>query len=393
MDLISPTRTTTTLQRGNCIAFLVSFAIVLAGLTSSVRTPIWVVVMSMACLAFGWLLTATLITHITSDLGPICEPPDIQAEFRAMSQIPLTLRLLNPSDRSSLLFLTAEVLVECEGHLLQSPPKFIGQLPQQNAAEFNWRLTPRQRGEYALRGMLVRTAFPGSILTREFAFTFDRTLLALPARLQLTPQASRMLSGRKRASGRQPLHPAGMEEFVGVRQYRAGDNPRHVSLALSLRMPDYPMQLAVREFEDPSDDEICVVLDTAVPPPDADDWALIAYRYEKSICFAIALCRQLCELKHQVRFVACQEGEHPFQLRINHAARDIPILERKLSRLKPTPDPERVRRLLEWQARRSDAILLYVSLQDSPEPQLRASEKPLCLNPEWQQSLVAEAAS
>ena len=129
MDLISPTRTTTTLQRGNCIAFLVSFAIVLAGLTSSVRTPIWVVVMSMACLAFGWLLTATLITHITSDLGPICDPPDIQAEFRAMSQIPLTIRLVNPSDRSSLLFLTAEVLVECEGHLLQTRQNSTGVSP------------------------------------------------------------------------------------------------------------------------------------------------------------------------------------------------------------------------------------------------------------------------
>jgi uncharacterized protein (DUF58 family) len=158
-------------------------------------------------------------------------------------------------------------------------------------------------------------------------------------------------------------------------------------------MPDYPWQLAVREFEDTSDDEICIILDTAVPHPNTDDWALIAYRLEKSISFAIGYARQLCELKHQVRFLYCQDGDPPAELRLSHPARDIPILERRLARLKPTRESEPTRRLVEWQSQRSDAILMVISLQNSTEMRLSSGSGLTILNPEWQQSLVVEVGT
>jgi uncharacterized protein (DUF58 family) len=202
-----------------------------------------------------------------------------------------------------------------------------------------------------------------------------------------------LLAGRKRATGRLPSKPAAMEEFFGVREYRPGDNPRNVSLALSMRMPDYPWQLVVREFENPSDDEVCVVLDTAAPTPDEEDSVLVRYRFEKSISFAVALCRQLCELKHRVRFLACQDSGELVEIRLTMPSRDVPALERKLARFKTIQDPQASIRLLKKQSEASDAIVLFVSLREGLGERIRNQDLTLCLTPEWQTSLVAEVAA
>ena len=381
------------MARGNAFAFGLSFIVVLVGLTTTIKTPSWIIVMSVGCLVFGWLLTATLITHITSEQGLLCDEPDVPKEFHAMSRAPITVRLQNPNTRFSFLFLTAEILTESDGNLLSSPPKFVGQLPVHSAAEFEWKFTARKRGEHILRGMMVRTSFPGSLISREFGFSFDRHMLALPVVFKLKPKMDQLLSGRKRAMGHQPSNPAAMEEFVGVRVYRAGDNPRNVSLTHSMRMPDYPWQLVVREFEDPTDDEVCVILDTAVLPLDADDANLILYRFEKAIPFAIALCRQLCELKHRVRFMACQPSGPPIEIRIDWSARDIPTLERELARVKPIQNSAAVRQLLQRQSQVSDAILLFVSLQEQVVVRSQSQDSSLWITPEWQASLIAEVTA
>ena len=230
-------------------------------------------------------------------------------------------------------------------------------------------------------------------MDREFAFDFNLQLLALPAVYKLLPMTNQVLAGRKRTFGHEPSSPVAMEEFVGVREYRAGDNPRNVSLSLSLRMPDYPYQLVVREFEDPTDDEVCVVLDTAIPDADAENYSLMLYRYEKAVSFSVALCRRLCEQKHRVKFIACQKGPEPINVRITIPSRDVPALERKLAKLQPTTSPEAVRRTLNRQIDLSDAIVVFVSLQERFETFNRIDERAIWLTPEWQSSLVSEVAA
>ena len=392
MDLISPNRTTSILARGNALAFALSFVVVLAGMTLATRTTTWVIVMTMACLIFGWLLTATLVTHVTSDVNLACEDPIVRSELHAMTSIPVIVRLENLSTRWTLPFLTAELIVDQGGLLLNSPPKFVGQLPVRSSAEFEWRISTTQRGSYTIRGIVTRTTFPGSMFTRESSYAFDKEISVLPVSYRLSPKVAQLLSGRRRAAGHRPLNSAAAEEFVGVREYRAGDNPRNISLSLSMRMPDYPWQLVVREFEDPSDDEVCVVLDTTVITSESDTGALGCYRLEKAISFSIALCRQLCELKHRVRFVAAQDAGQSIDMRINYSARDIPALERKLARLAPTSDRQASRRLIEKQAEQSSSILLYVSLEDAKSG-LRVPDWVQWITPEWQASLVTEVGA
>lgn len=392
MDLLSPTRTNTSLVKGNALAFAASLFVVVAGLTSATKTPIWFMVMAMGCMIFGWLLMATLVTHLSPETGIGCELPDVQTEFHAQSQVPIVVRLLNTGNHIPILFLTVELVTETDGRLLNSPPKFVGQIPSRCGAEFEWRLTLRRRGDHFLRGVSAKTAFPGSILSREFVFGFDRALLALPVVYKLIPRADQVLAGRKRAFGHQPTNPVAMEEFVGVREYRPGDNPRNVSLALSLRMPDYPWQLVVREYEDPNDDEVCVVLDTAVPNAESESHTLALYRFEKAVSFSVALCRRLCEQKHRIRFVACLPAGEPVDLRITIPSRDVPILERRLAKLQGTPSPDAVSRLLKKQTTATDAIVIFVSLQERFETFTRTDENAVWISPEWQSSLVAEVA-
>ncbi len=390
MDLISPTRSGTTVAKGNLIAFLAAFFWVMVGMTSASKSPFAIVSMTMSCLVFGWFLAATMIAHLTSGNGLVCERPLLTGEFHAQSRVPVRIRLENPSSRWPLLFLTAEILATCDNHLLRSPKKFLGMLPIRSAGEFEWHITARKRGPCQLHGLEAGTSFPGSLIKRDFFFAFDLPLLALPTVYRLSPQADRILQGHRSAISHQPSTPSAMEEFVGVRDYRPGDNPRNVSIALSLRMPDYPWQLVVREFQDPTDTTVCVVLDTSVPPGNSTEALIMQYRLEKSISFAVSLCRRLCEKKHTVRFMAFQPGEQTVNLLLKHPAQDIPKLERKLARLVPTHDPEAARRITARQERNSDAIVLLVALTDHEPNPLSRNEAVLTISPEWQASLVTE---
>ena len=390
MQLLTPTRTATTLARGNACAFLFSFLCVLVGMSVPTKTPTAIVAMSMGCLIFGWLFVATIIAHVTSENGMVCELPNPGGEFHALTRFPIVVRLENNSNRWPLLFLTAEIITACDGNILRSPQKFIGLLPVRSAGEFAWNITARKRGEYHLHGLEAGTSFPGSLLVRRFFFAFDLPLLALPTVYKLKPKTNELLVGQRQANGHQPSNATALEEFVGVREYRPGDNPRNVCIALSVKMPDFPWQLVVREYEDPTVDEVCVILDTAVPPVGSESDSLMLYRFEKSISFAVALCRQLCERKHPVLFIACQADGKTVEMLLKQPSKEIPILERKLARIKPIRDVEASNRVIRRQAQVSDAILLFVGLLNEPGRGSHRLAGALRITPEWQSSLVSE---
>ena len=331
-----------------------------------------------------------MIAVLTSGHGMVCERPSVSGEFHTLKKLPIRIRLENPSNRWPLLFLTAEVLTSSDGLLLRSPKKFIGMLPVRSIGEFEWQITVRKRGECQLHGIESGTTFPGSMIQRSFFFALDLPLMCLPAEYKLSPSIENLLRGQRRSVGHQPSGPAASEEFVGVREYRPGDNPRNVCLSLSTRLPDFPYQLVVREFQDPTDSEVCVVLDTCIPPDGAADSVLMRYRLEKAISFSVSLCRQLCEHKHTVRFVAVQQSGKFIDLLLKQPLRDVPTLERRLARLIPTKDPDAASKLIRRQENRSDAILLFVSLRDEQLNKRFRTDSSLLISPEWQASLVQE---
>jgi len=179
-----------------------------------------------------------------------------------------------------------------------------------------------------------------------------------------------------------------MEDFIGVRDYRPGDNPRNIHLALSLRMADFPYQLAVREFEDPTMDDVCVVLDTVIPVTESKDNEIL-YQHEKSLSFAIALCRLLSERQYFVRFRAVDAAGW-IDITITRPTRDIPILEARLARLRPISNAEPVQKLLDQVSTRGNDAILFISLGETSSFSARSRRSVYTVSPGVQTRLVRE---
>lgn len=344
------------------------------------------IVAVLLLLGAGWTAMATFLTRMGS--GRLaCELVDAPGDFPALTTFTVRVRLANANRYWPALFLSARLQVAGTASL-DSPALGFGELRARRVAELAWQVNARARGEYEIRSLRVSSRFPGSLVTCEQEFVFAHRLLALPAVYRLQDRATQLLIGRRQAAGSLNASPSAIEEFIGVRPYRPGDNPRLIHLATSLRLPDYPMGLAVREFEDPSDDDVCVVLDTGIGKDDADRERLL-YRHEKSVSFSVALCRLLSARKYRVRFRCVTEGKGSLDLRIQHPVRDLAQLNARLARLRPTEDRAAVWRLLERQADRTRGVVLYVSLRETVEEQRRSRLAVVSVTPDWQISLVS----
>jgi len=206
-----------------------------------------------------------VITYVCSGDGLVLQPPELTGDFHALLEFPVRVRLGNGRRRRPALFLTIWLDTFTGGRFMPSPPRVLARLDPRASVECAWTITARRRGPHELRGARVGVKFPGSLGGYEYYFPFFGELLARPALYRLDRQALHLLTRRRQMAGRRHVTPAAMEEFAGVRDYRPGDNPRSVHLALSMRQPNYPIDLVVREFEDPSENDVCVVLDTAIP--------------------------------------------------------------------------------------------------------------------------------
>lgn len=337
-------------------------------------------------LGAGWIAMATFLTRM-GGAGLACEMIEPPGDFHALTTFVIRLRLANANRHWPALFLSSRLYVR-GASTLDSPVLALAELRARGVAELTWHVNARARGEHEILSLRVTSRFPGSLVACEQDFAFSHRMLALPAVYRLQDRATQLLVGRRHASGSLNASPSAMEEFIGVRSYRPGDNPRLIHLATSLRLPEYPMDLAVREFEDPSDDDVCIVLDTGIGKDEADR-GLLLYRHEKSISFAVALCRLLCARKYRVRFRCVAKEGGSIDLRILHPVRDLARLNVCLARLRTTDDRSAVWRLLERQADTARGAVLFVSLREIAEEKRRPRLAVVSVTPDWQISLVS----
>ncbi|MFN2461721.1 MAG: DUF58 domain-containing protein [Candidatus Velthaea sp.] len=209
---------------------------------------------------------------------------------------------------------------------------------------------------------------PGSAIRATAIFGRTYVVTVLPAVYHLQPFVDVLLAGRHVARGRFQPAPAAIEEFVGAREYRQGDSPKLIHRVLSLRARD-PGQLYVREFKDPSCDDVSLVLDTS-PPLDGDN-ALHRYRFEKAICFVSALCRTFAARRLTVRFI-CQRGARDIlTLRLRPLDVDLDRLEGELAQLDLAGDRATVGRAVRGEVRRHGAGVIFVSLRSGEQVELQ----------------------
>jgi uncharacterized protein (DUF58 family) len=118
-----------------------------------------------------------------------------------------------------------------------------------------------KRGFYQLGPVSLASSFPlGLLEARQHRDTAAQTLLIYP---QVYPIVSMPLHGTPSQIHRGAFllpEAAGAAEFCGLREYRRGDNPRHIHWPTSARAGE----LMVREFEPLASACLCLALDLAV---------------------------------------------------------------------------------------------------------------------------------
>jgi uncharacterized protein (DUF58 family) len=142
-----------------------------------------------------------------------------------------------------------------EGSL--APTAFLTKVGRTRIHSFGW--TPRQRGCWQLREVNIQSRYPLG-LTRAsqridagaqqiIVYPDFVRLTSLPVSNDAHPRFEQMISQRR----------GGRDEFFGVRQYTAGDEPRSIHWRASARLD----AIVVKEFEHQQDRQLWIVLDLA----------------------------------------------------------------------------------------------------------------------------------
>lgn len=335
----------------------------------------------------GWLATAGALTLVCGLDGLAIDLPEILGDFHALSQFLVALEITRGGGRWPSLFLTVRIDTWSGERELPSPSIFVSRLGAAENVICRWRITARARGPFEILRVAVSSAFPGSPVSLRFQAPTPRRMLVLPAIYRLNPRTLELLRGRRGDSAR--LAANGQDVFAGVRMYRAGDNPRLVHYGLSLRMPDYPQQLVLREFEDTEADDVSVLLDNVLLAGEGNELTM-RYRREKAICFTLALCELLAGRKYRVQFWTVGPSGAPMEQTIHHPARDIALLAKRLATLEPFIDQGGFGRVARRELGRVEATALLIALRDEAIEQRHERLPVFTITPDLQTGLTRE---
>jgi uncharacterized protein (DUF58 family) len=336
-------------------------ALVLAAVLGATRGAPLPLVVFVVAFPLLWVALATILSVSTARALRLLAV-QMPARLRAMGsfRLGLTLTLYGRNIFPALGVLTNAKLSTPDVEIESGPWDEIPILEAGRAATSSWDVFVKARGLLFVGPFRAAVELPGSAARATAIFEGTRTAVVLPASYQLQPFVDALLSGRHVAAGRFQKLPTATEEYIGAREYRPGDSPKLIHRVLSLRARD-PNQFYVREFQDPSREDLCVVLDTASPLD--GDKALHRYRLEKAISFVAALCRMFASRRLTVRFVYQRGARDVAALRLRPTDVDLDRLEMELIRVDLTGDRPALGRVLVGEVQRFGGAVIFVSLR------------------------------
>lgn len=147
---------------------------------------------------------------------------------------------------------------ESTSHYGQSILGLLAYLPAKGARKFDVAVMCEKRGFYRLGPVGLRSSFPlglreASVLRQEGL----RTLTIYPEIFPILSLPLRGAPSQIHRGGYVLPEGAGAAEFAGLREYRRGDNPRHIHWPTTARLNE----LMVREYEPLASPCICLLLD------------------------------------------------------------------------------------------------------------------------------------
>jgi uncharacterized protein (DUF58 family) len=327
--------------------------------------PLWPLLVFILTFPVAWILIASALSLVMARqlAFELVETPSL---LRAMLAGDVSVRVRNQARFLPVFDLRLDGALAAGVHGLDSMAEnAVPILAAGEEAARRWVVIVRSRAPLRIGPFRAVVELPGSIFRAVAVFDVQKTVAVLPALYHLRPIVTELLAGRRLAAGRLAQVPAGLESYIGAREYRPGDNPKLIHRVLSLRARNYPYELYVREYEDPTEDDVSVVLDTTRPAPAEE--ALLRYRFEKAVAFTAALCRTLTGHKLKVRFL-CQRGPGVVvELRLRPLDTDLNALETMLGGLEMAGDRETILRTLVAETKRRGPAVIFVSLHDRAE--------------------------
>lgn len=118
-----------------------------------------------------------------------------------------------------------------------------------------------KRGLFTLNGFRVHSGYPFNFFNKHMRIPGVDSILVYPRLYELNP--AEILAGGERADAlrKLSLRAKGEEDFRGLKEFRDGDNPRHIHWVSSARH----RKIMLKEFEKQRANKMIVVLDTYLP--------------------------------------------------------------------------------------------------------------------------------
>ncbi|MCG3177715.1 MAG: hypothetical protein BIFFINMI_00034 [Phycisphaerae bacterium] len=257
-------------------------------------------------LIFGIVLGGLVISGVLSriTLGGLRVTRRLPLAAMAGTAIPITYRLVNRKRR-----LTSYSL-----HVREYRPpaptteSYLPAIPGRSTQMQRAAIVCRRRGVYRLDAMTVFTRFPFSLFVHFARFKDHAELIVYPAIGRLAHDIT-TIAVRTGAAAYRPLdRRGGDEEFFGLREYRAGDNPKRIHWRRSARLGT-PL---VREMSPPMPRRFMVIV-SAQPlheaemtrGPDGEDVLL-----EQALSLAATLVHDAMNQAFDVGLVVADGPDH-----------------------------------------------------------------------------------
>ena len=151
-----------------------------------------------------------------------------------------------------------------------------------------------RRGRFTFDHLAVSTCFPFGIVEIRFDIPLVDEIVVLPRIGQLADTV--VLEGERRDEDAPRLSfLRGVEEdFKGLREFRQGDNPRHIHWRTSARLGE----LVVKEFDRQEERSVCVFLDTFIGKRELDE--RLSETIERAISFTATILSELARQEYEV---------------------------------------------------------------------------------------------
>ncbi|HEY8748933.1 MAG TPA: DUF58 domain-containing protein [Tepidisphaeraceae bacterium] len=142
-------------------------------------------------------------------------------------------------------------------------------------------LIPKRRGLHALDHYQLMTSFPFGFVRRAVTRSAQSTLLIYPPLAEVSPKLLAMCRSADTSGEMSRPQPGGADEFYGVKEYRAGDNPRWIYWRRSARGGG----LVSKEMTSSAPPRVMVLVDTFAGTGTLEEHADV----ERSIAMAASL--------------------------------------------------------------------------------------------------------